>query len=125
MNRLRGEGVSIALNGQMYGLRYDWDALARLDARFPDGLDLKDPETLAEVVAIGIADPEVTAETVKAASPPVMPTIDAVTRAHNLAYYGHVEAEEASHPPRARRAGSKTFFRWLFGRAFSRISSGA
>ena len=127
MNRITGE-ASIEIAGKTYPLRFDWNALAHLDHAFPDGLDLTDPKVLAQVVAIGIPGGEVTAEMVLAESPPVMQTIDAVTRAHNLSYFGVEDApKEDARPPQARPndRGLRTLMSRLFGRASGRGSSGA
>lgn len=127
MNRITGE-ASIEIAGKTYPLRFDWNALARLDHEFPEGLDLTDPNVLARVVAIGIPDNQVTPEMVLEASPPVMKAIDAVTRAHNLAYFGAVQAPEPQkeddvRPPKARPE-SKTLISRLLGRESGRANSG-
>lgn len=123
VNRIRGE-CSVNLGGREHRLCYDWDALTKIDESFPDGLDLTRPEVLSQVVAIGIGDPEITPEMVSEYSPPLLPTIEAVEKAHNLAYFGQLEADDTERPPKARKAESKTFIRRLFGRAFHRSNSG-
>lgn len=93
-------------------LRYDWHAIGRLVEEFGQDFDaaiskasvLTDIDAIAKAVAIGLGD-GISAEDVKRASPPIVPTVQAVMEALNLAFHGQKGAPPAdgkavSHPPR-------------------------
>lgn len=98
-------------------LRYDWNAIARLidafgesfDATLSEAMMKNDLEAVATAVAIGLGG-DWTADAVKEASPPIVPTINAVMVALNLSFHGQKEAPPAAagNPPnrKARRTGS-------------------
>lgn len=78
-------------------LRYDWDAVARLVDAFGPDFDAKlgaafihtDMSVIARAVAIGTGKTE---DEIKAACPPIMPTINAIHAALNLAFHGQGKA---------------------------------
>lgn len=93
--------------GELDGLRYDWHAIAKLidtfgndwDVKFTEAAATMNTEVIAQFVAIGS---DATVDDVMKASPPITPTIGAITQALNLAFHGtkeapHVEADE--NPP--------------------------
>lgn len=99
-------------------LRYDWDGLARLIGEFGQDFDSvvakasasMDVDTIAKAVAIGLGG-DVTAEDVKRASPPIVPAVQAVMRALNLAFHGDEKgaapADQADANPRAKISSRK------------------
>lgn len=116
-NEHRGE-VTLADLGT---LRYDWHAIARLVAEFGSDFDSKltaaardfDTDVIARAAAIGLGS-DVTADDVKSAAPPIVPTVAAILDALNLAFHGQREAPPASdgdaNPPKAissRTRGAK------------------
>lgn len=95
-------------------LTYDWDAIARLIDAFGQSFDTKlseamvsnDLDAIATAVAIGLGG-ETTPEDVKRASPPIVPTVNAVMVALNLSFHGKKEAPAATgdgNPPRTSSA---------------------
>lgn len=98
-------------------IRYDWNAIANLIAEFGEDFDTAistaaqklDVDVIARAAAIGMVD--TTAEDIKAAAPPIVPTVAAVLEALNLAFHGQREAPPAgdgtdSNPTRAQRRSS-------------------
>lgn len=96
-NPIRGE-VEIAIGGQPRILRYGWDEIAKLQAKFGDDLDKvllaavskPDLQAIAEILAIGLIAgwPGVTADIIKSASPPIAATSSSVMEAFKLAWQG-------------------------------------
>jgi len=100
-------------------LHYDWDAIARLidafgqdfDSTISEAMVKNDMTAIATAVAIGLG-PTVTPDEVKAVSPPIVPTVNAVMVALNLSFHGeptgapHDEAEPNPTTRKARRATS-------------------
>jgi hypothetical protein len=124
-NPYRGE-VFIHLDAKTrLPLKYTWDAIARIREQWPEqNFDLYDPDDLAEIISIGLAYgyPEWTPETIKKASPPIHPMIDAVNRAISLAMFGKEVREE--NPPKPGRETlwsrlSKLVPQWVSSRANS------
>jgi hypothetical protein len=92
----------VAIEGKELILRFDWRALGAVKTEFGtaalgDLIRGDDPHALAKMLAIGLAKrhPEWTVERILDASPPVMPTVDALTAALNAAYFGPGGAPEA------------------------------
>lgn len=108
MNPIRG-AVDVELAGEMYTLRFDWNALAAIEAAQGDSPNLFDPHVVASVAAIGFAarHPELTAERIMELSPPLMPFAGIVQQALQLAYFGPEspdvsdDAKKKSGPERA------------------------
>lgn len=80
----------IMLGGHEYRLQYNWNAIAAISKKFGDHTNLFDPATLSEVVAIGLHKyhPNMTADDVANASPPIIEAIAAVNTALQYAYFG-------------------------------------
>ena len=94
MNKYTGE-VDLRLGEKTVTLQFDWTSWSRLETEVGiaevDGIIRgRDPRALAHLIAIGLAKhhPEITAERVIAASPPLVPTIAALQQALNWAYWG-------------------------------------
>src|SRR5688572_12504063 len=105
--------ASIQIEGKRLPLRYNWDALARIKARWPDEVyDLHSIDVLEEMVSIGLyhVDPSFTPERVRKASPPIHPTIDGVSRALWAAYWGAVK----EYPENPQKPGLVTQLKKLF-----------
>lgn len=93
-------------------LRYDWHAIGRLtdeigkdfDARISAAARDFDVDVIARVVAIGLGG-DWTADAVKDAAPPMVPTVSAVLEALNVAFHGQREAPPAdpgaANPPKS------------------------
>lgn len=93
---------SIEIGGKKLPLRYNWDAVARINARWVDGAyDLQKVDDLAEMVSIGLRHiaPEYSPERVQAESPPIYPTIEGVNKALWACYYG-TSKEFPENPPK-------------------------
>ena len=103
--------------GKKLTLRYDWQALAALRTQIGPGFEqrigeilrdvLAHVEPFAEIVAAGLVKhhPDITAETVLALSPPMGPTVVAVTQALGRAFNGDsVAAEVPDEPARPQKA---------------------
>ncbi len=107
-------GTTIILGGQPYALRYDWAALKQLRERV--GIDFEarinraaidlNLEVVAETIAVGLSDPAMTADAVFRASPPILPALEAVRRAMNVAFRGTEEApvDRTARPPESPAA---------------------
>lgn len=118
-NEYRGEQYVPGLGT----LNYDWDAIARLidsfgqsfDAKLSEAMVSNDLDAIATAVAIGLGG-GVTPDDVKKASPPIVPTVNAVMIALNLSFHGSKEAPAATgdgNPPKTgtrsqRRAKSRS-----------------
>jgi hypothetical protein len=96
MNKYAGE-TPILLGDAEYKLVYDWKALAEIHSlhgadAFKKNLD---PNVLVDIVVCGLKKnhPQITRDFVLNASPPLLPTINTVAAAVNLAYYG-VDGEQ-------------------------------
>lgn len=109
----------IFLGGKEYRLQYTWNAIAAISRKFGDETNLFDPETLSEVIAIGLHKyhPDMTAVDVSDASPPIIEAITVVNQALQYAYFGDKEppAEGALNPltaqsmkPKARASRGRT-----------------
>lgn len=108
----------VDIGGKRLRLQFDWRALGAIKTAFGsaeigDLLRGDRPEALASMLAIGLArhHPEQwTVERILDASPPVVPVVDALTKAINAAYYGpDGPPSEVSQNPLRRIA------RWILG----------
>jgi len=96
-NSYRGE-IDVKGVGQ---LRFTWDRIAQLRDELGGDFDEKitkaamenDVVTMAAVVAIGTG---LSAEKVNEASPPIIPTFNAIIAALNLAFHGETQAPKVS-----------------------------
>lgn len=87
----------------MRKLRYDWQRIQALvdalgedfDSKISEAVVSNDLDTIALAVSIG-SDDGVTAEQVKAESPPVVPTVNAIMEALMMAFHGTKEAPVAN-----------------------------
>ncbi len=131
-NRVKGS-TTVEIGGREYTLYYSWDAIAKIEAEIgKEAYDLSDPNTLAIFAAAGFEKyhPELTADQIKSLSPPLIPLLQAVTRAYNYSYYGKEiipEDERApANPPLPARivTGLKRFISRLFVRASDPQTSG-
>lgn len=93
-NQHNGE-VELKINGKVYTIVYDWNALAKIKVNLSDKQILavmqgEDLSMLGEVLAIGLQKHHngITANEVNELSPPFILAVEAVTRAMNIAYYG-------------------------------------
>jgi len=85
----------VEIAGRRLTVQFDWRALGAVKTEF-GGTELgslirgDDPQALAKMLAIGLAKHhrDWTVERILDASPPIMPTVDALTAALNAAYYG-------------------------------------
>jgi hypothetical protein len=114
INPYRGE-VAIEIAGRPRILRYGWAEIAALQAalgedfstRIAQAMAATDGNVLAQVLAIGLKHdwPEVTAEAIVEASPPIAATIEAINRALTLAFHGvkGVPDDPAARPTLAAR----------------------
>ncbi len=83
--------ASIEIGGKKLPLRYNWDAIARINARWPEGnYNLQSVDDLEEMVSIGLRHvaPDITADQVRQASPAIYPTVEGVNKALWAAYWG-------------------------------------
>jgi hypothetical protein len=90
--------VQVELGGKTQTLRYDWDAIAELSQRYPDGYNLMDPKQLADIMMVGLKHelPDMTPADIMRMSPPIIASMEAVGAAINCAYFGTQKAPEAS-----------------------------
>jgi len=96
-NRNRGH-TSIEMGGREYTLIFDWDALAQLREHYGSSYEsamtkacLENNTTeLARILEIGLRaqNSELTKESIKEMSPPVLVVGGAIVDALNVAYYG-------------------------------------
>ena len=105
--------VALEMGGETYTLLYDWTAIGRLNAAYAGTQNLMDPATLADVLEIGLVahHPDIKAADIFAMRPPLMPAVDAVTRALSYAFHGDTTPEVAEENPpkpnrRSRRASA-------------------
>ncbi len=89
MNSVTGEAV-VEIQGKPYTLRFDWEAIAAVNAVHGDNPSMFDPVIVASVAAIGMKKyhPEMTAEKIRELSPPLIPFAGAVQQALQWAYFG-------------------------------------
>jgi len=80
----------VEIQGKQYTLRFDWEAIAQVNAVHGDGPNMFDPIVVASVAAIGMQKyhPEMTAERIRELSPPLIPFAAAVQQALQWAYFG-------------------------------------
>lgn len=105
--------TSLPLDGKLFKIVYDWNALAQISRKYGDDANLFDPAILAEIAAIGLQKhhPDMTADRITELSPPIVNVITVVHNALNVAYFGDrgppVEGAENPLMARSRRARSK------------------
>lgn len=89
MNPITGE-AEVRIDGAAYTIRYDWDSLAAIEEAHGESPNLFDPDVIASVAAIGFRrhHPDLTAERIKALSPPLVPFAAQVQQALQWAYFG-------------------------------------
>jgi hypothetical protein len=113
-NAHKGE-VSLLLGGKEHIVLYDWNALAKVQAQLGTDFDRKLAEAttqmnvavLADVLSAGLERHNaMTADEIKAASPPVMDVVMAIIKAMNIAFHGtttpakEAKADAEENPPR-------------------------
>jgi len=107
-NPIKGER-EVQLDGKTYVIVFDWNALAMLSDEFGlNNMNLRDTRSLAKALAVGLLkhhkDEGLTPERIQDLSPPLVPTIAAVTEAYEFAYFGkdgppiEVEADAQGNP---------------------------
>ena len=93
MNMHTGD-VEVLIGGARGTLRFDWEALAEVQTRVGKNVlgttQELSVDQIAMILEIGFRrhNPEITAEVIKKASPPVMKMMDAIGRALAFAYLG-------------------------------------
>lgn len=89
MSKITGE-VDIDLCGEVYSIRFDWDALAAVKDAHGDAPNLFDSDVLASVASMGMKKrhPELTPEKIRELSPPLVPFANTVQQALQYAYFG-------------------------------------
>jgi len=109
--------TSIEIGGKTYTLVYDWRALARIQTEH-EGEDAGaligkaqngNVEVLASVLVAGLArhHPEMDADAVMDASPPLIPIVGAMAKALNRAYLGTDLPDEADEKPAKKRKATR------------------
>jgi len=90
MNPITGEKI-IKINGHDYVMRFNWRALAEIEAKYGDTPNFFNPEVLAFLAAAGLRErhPEMTAEKITELSPPLVLFSVAVQEALKWAYVGN------------------------------------
>jgi hypothetical protein len=93
-NPYKGE-ASVEIGGKRLPLRFTWDVIARIKNELgADALGLvlggDSPEVMAKLLALALqeAKPGITTADVMRASPPYVPTIQAIKKASDLFYWG-------------------------------------
>lgn len=122
-NLYMGE-VPIEIGGESLTLRYSWDSIARIRSELGDEGQREaqggNPEKLSILVAIGLAErhPDWTAERVRAASPPLQPTVLKVEEAMVAAIFGPdgLPKDASANPRMPPQTPSRRLWRRLFGR---------
>lgn len=90
-----GGGVALHLCGAPRRLRFDWKALGELraayGAQFQEHVNAAllelDFDVIARALSLGVSG-AVTEEAIKADPPPIVPALNALNRAFNIAYHG-------------------------------------
>lgn len=99
MNKYTGE-ITIKIVGKDYPVCFNWRALSKVKSLFTDAiwsnLQGADPEKLAEILEIGIDNPEVTKEFILDASPPLISVVKVLDQAVGFAYFGPDGVPEAT-----------------------------
>lgn len=97
-NRYKGE-YPIEIGGETYVMVFDWNAIAAAHGAYGNTAVAEifqkfEPDTLAGLMQIALAKhhPEMTADKIKAISPPYIPSATAVDKAMAYAYFGVDEA---------------------------------
>lgn len=128
---LTGE-VHLDIAGERLTLVYDWRALSRIRSELgPKAVTIAldgDLDSLSKLIEAGLAKhhPDWTADRVMEASPPMNPTVEAVTEALHCAYWGTKEPPEddGQNPPERKATLSSRLWQRLTGRGSRLPSSG-
>jgi len=118
MSAINGE-YEVRIAGEEYILRYDWSALAEVEAKHGQDPNLFSPEVVASVAAFGLKKrhPEMTAEKIVQLSPPLVPFAASVQKALQWAYFGDKGMPEDGGKKKAGKGG---FWRRI-GSLFSKV----
>jgi hypothetical protein len=126
MNPITGE-YEIEIAGQKYTLRFDWAALAEVEAEHGESPNLFSAEVVASVASAGLKrrHPEMTKERIMELSPPLVPFAHAVQTALQWAYFGSegIPAGLAD-KKKETKAGLSKLIKSLFSRGSTPNSSG-
>ena len=89
------ETTSVKINGKTYDLFFSWDAYGEMREKYGENPDYLNSIVLADALSYALRErnPEVTAEEIKKARPPMVPAIRALQRAIRDIYYGDESAE--------------------------------
>lgn len=81
---------SVELDGKHLIMRFNWQAIAEIEANYGDNPNLFEIDIIANVAAAGLREhhPEYTAERILQLSPPLIPFVRAVQDALQIAYFG-------------------------------------
>lgn len=117
MNPITGE-YDITIVGKKYTLRYDWQALAEVEATHGQEPNLFSAEVVASVASSGLKrrHPEMTPEKIMELSPPLVPFATSVQTALQWAYFGDELLPEGDSKKKAAKGGSWKRIRSLFSR---------
>jgi len=104
--------MEIRLRGQTYALRFTWDSLAAIEEAHGENPNLFSVDIVSSVAAIGFKEkhPELTAERIKAISPPLLPFAQSVQKALQWAYFGPEGIPEESEEEKKRASPIKGGF---------------
>jgi len=99
MNKYTGE-TTIKIAGKDYPVCFNWRGLSKVKSLFTEeiwsNLQGADPEKLAEILVIGINNPEVTKDFILDYSPPLIAVVKALDQAVGFAYFGPDGVPEAT-----------------------------
>lgn len=103
MNPITGE-AEVKIQGKKYTIRFDWEAIAAVNAVHGDNPNLFDTVVVASVAAIGMKKyhPDMTAERIRELSPPLVPFATEVQRALQWALFGAEEPSKAEKKSRKK-----------------------
>lgn len=101
VNKYNGE-VPVNIGGKAYTLVYDWNAVALIQSEYGKEaitamLAQVQPDKMAKILLAGLNrhHPDITAEDIIKASPPILPTVEAIDTALQYAYFGPDDNKEA------------------------------
>lgn len=112
-NPYKGE-ATVEIGGKRLALRFTWDTIARIKNELgADALGIvlggDSPEVMAKLLALALqeAKPGITAADIMKASPPYVPTIQAIKTASDLFYWGPAGAPDDLPQNPLRRMATK------------------